>query len=329
MAWVKRNLFFVVGGVVALGLLGGAGFYIYKAWDRNSTAFTSLNEVVGTLKGLTGQTPSPGNEKVNNTTIAKEQDKEVRAWNEKALTSFAPVAPIPAHAVSGASFSSALQTTLGQLRREAEAAGVVLQPKYDFSFAAEKDRLTFSVGGLDSLAAQLGEVAAVSKVLFTARINALDSIQRVRVSDDDLAGPVGDYTDLHPATNELSVIAPYILTFRCFTPELSRVMGGFATGTNAYIVRAVNVQPAGAASALVSTVPGGEPAGYAAYMGGRNNIEGAPVNNYGGYLQPQPVQPVATPTVGKGGLQTVLKEQLLRVTMEVGLVKLLPPPAKN
>ncbi len=33
----------------------------------------------------------------------------------------------------------------------------------------------------------------------------------------------------------------------------------------------------------------------------------------------QQMQPVS-----KGGLQTVLKEQLLRVTMEVGLVKLLP-----
>ena len=32
------------------------------------------------------------------------------------------------------------------------------------------------------------------------------------------------------------------------------------------------------------------------------------------------VQPVA----GKGGLPTVLKEQLLRVSLEVGIVKLLP-----
>lgn len=328
MAWVKRNLFFVVGGVVALALLGGAGFYIYKAWDRNATAFTSLNEVVGTLKGLTGQTPSPGNEKVNNTQIAKDQDKEVRAWNEKAFASFAPVPPILTGAVSGASFSSALQNTLGQLRREAEAAGVVLPPKYDFSFAAEKDRLTFSAGGLDVLAAQLAEVAAVSKVLFAARINALDSLQRVRVSDDDLAGPVGDYIDEHPTTNELSVITPYLLTFRCFTPELARVMGGFATGTNAFLIKAVNVQPAGAASALGAApgmMPGGETPGYppARFAG-----EGA-ATPYGYPPAMQQPQPGALPPGGKGGLQTVLKEQLLRVTMEVGLVKLLPTTPKN
>ena len=32
---------------------------------------------------------------------------------------------------------------------------------------------------------QLGEVKAISEVLFAARVNALDGIQRVRVSDDD------------------------------------------------------------------------------------------------------------------------------------------------
>jgi hypothetical protein len=33
---------------------------------------------------------------------------------------------------------------------------------------------------------------------------------------------------------------------------------------------------------------------------------------------------VAPPAADKGGLQTVLKEQLLRVTLEVEIVKLLP-----
>ena len=36
------------------------------------------------------------------------------------------------------------------------------------------------------------------------------------------------------------------------------------------------------------------------------------------------MQPQAQPAGGKGGLQTVLKEQLLRFTMEVEIVKLLP-----
>jgi hypothetical protein len=39
--------------------------------------------------------------------------------------------------------------------------------------------------------------------------------------------------------------------------------------------------------------------------------------------QPQPGQPPAAPT-GKGGLETILKEQLLRITLEVEIVKLRP-----
>ena len=39
MGWIKRNLFFVIGGVLALGLLGAAGFYDYASWRRNTAAF--------------------------------------------------------------------------------------------------------------------------------------------------------------------------------------------------------------------------------------------------------------------------------------------------
>jgi hypothetical protein len=44
-----------------------------------------------------------------------------------------------------------------------------------------------------------------------------------------------------------------------------------------------------------------------------------------GYAQPVPAAaPVTQPISGKGGLPTVIKEQLLRITMEVEIVKLLP-----
>jgi hypothetical protein len=43
----------------------------------------------------------------------------------------------------------------------------------------------------------------------------------------------------------------------------------------------------------------------------------------GEFAQPPQVAPTQ-PTTGKGGQQTILKEQLLRVTLEVEFVKLLP-----
>ena len=197
MAWIKRNLFFVVGGVIALGLLGAAGFYIYKGWSRNSTAYDQLNEVVGNLKTLIDKTPSPGNDKVNNIQIAKDQEQVLQAWLTNAHAYFQPIAAIPPESnVNGATFSTALQKTIEQLQHEADAAGVSLPQggpqKFEFSFTAEKDRLTFASAGLSPLAQQLGEVKAIAEILFAARINDIDGIQRVRVSDDDAGGSAAE-----------------------------------------------------------------------------------------------------------------------------------------
>ena len=315
MAWIKRNLFFVVGGALAFLLLGGAGFYIYKGMTRNSDAFVKLNEYYTSLQNLAGQKPSPGNEKINNTQIAKEQEQQVRDWVARSADSFKPIPAIPANGpVTSAAYAGALRVTVDRLQHAAESAGVSLPPKYDFSFSAQRPLMKFAAGSLDPLAVQLGEVKAMCEILFSTRINALDSIQRVRVSDDDTAGPQSDYLDQHSVTNDLAIVTPYVITFRCFTPELARVMSSFAMASNAFIVKSVNVQPAGGASAPDATAetPGGVPIG------------GFPPNRFqripGEFAQPQ----IAQPAAGKGGLQTILKEQLLRVTMEVELVKLLP-----
>ncbi|MDR3456212.1 MAG: Amuc_1100 family pilus-like protein [Verrucomicrobiae bacterium] len=315
MAWIKRNLFFVIGGVVALGLLGAAGFYIYTAWGKNAKASADLVEVVGNLKTLADQKPPPGNDKVDNIKIALGQDKQVKQWVASAAAYFEPIPSIPpAGSVNVANFSGALQNTLKQLRIEAEAAGVSLPPQYDFSFASEKNKLTFSGGGLEPLAAQLGEVKAICEILFAARINALDGIQRVHVSDDDQNGSQSDYIEERPITNDLAVITPYVVTFRCFTPELSRVVGGLAKAPGNYIIKTISVQPAGAAAGM----PGGP--GYVGEM----PPGGMPMTRAGEGFAPPMQPPAGQPTAGKGALQTVLKEQLLRVTAEVELVKLLP-----
>jgi hypothetical protein len=309
MAWIKRNLFFVVGGGVALLLLGGAGYYIYAGWTRNSTAFDKLNEIYGTLQNLAQAKPAPGNEKINNTQIAKEQEKQVRDWIIQAGDRFQPIPAIPPNsAVTSEDYAAALRVTEDHLQHEADSAGVLLPPKYDFSFSAQRPLMKFAAGSLQPLATQLGEVKAICGILYAARINSLDSIQRVRVSDDDAGGPQSDYLDEHAVTNDLAVLTPYVITIRCFTPELAHVLTGFATATNAFIVKSLNVQPAGAASALptdATSAPGS-----------------MPLMRMPGDYSPAPA--AVPPMTGKGGLQTILKEQLLRVTMEVEFVKLLP-----
>ena len=317
MGWIKRNLFFVIGGVVALGLLGAGGFYIYQGWNRNSDASAKLQEFYDQLKSLQQQKPSPGNSKIDNTKIAKEQHRQLRGWIDTAGKYFQAIPPIPADNVTSETFAGELRRTVDTLQHDADSAGVALPPKYNFSFSAQQPLMKFADGSLEPLAVQLGEVKAIAEAVFAARVNALDGIQRVRVSDDDAKGPAGDYIDDHAVTNDLAVMTPYVITFRCFTPELSHVISTFATASNTFLIKAINVQPAGAALAVTGDVTGGMPGGLPP--------GGAMAGRYPGMagFMPPPATP-AQPVAGKGGLQTVLKEQLLRVSLEVEIVKLLP-----
>jgi hypothetical protein len=299
MAWIKRNLFFVIGGVIALALLGAAGFYDFSEWHRNSASFDKLNEIYGTLRDATQQKPSPGNAKVNNTETAKAQERQIRERIAGTKEYFQPIAPIPNLTntpVTSELFAAVLRRTIDQLQREAEAANVTLQPKYGFSFEAQRTLVKFG-SGLDSLALQLGEVKTISEILFAARVNWLDSVQRVRVSDDDAKGPQSDYLDDQSVTTETAVLTPYMITFRAFSPEIAQVLAGFAASPHGFIVKGINVQPA---------MGGGPESG----------------------MPPPPGPPPGAPGTipNKGGLQTVLKEQLLRVTLEIEIVK---PAWKN
>ena len=337
MAWIKRNLFFVMGGILALGLLGAAGFYNYKGWSHNTAAFNQLNEIYGTLRKLTGQKPSPGNDKVDNIAAAREQERRIRDWIRQAGDYyFKPIAPIPntgTNAVSSEEFAGALRRTIDQLQHEADVASVTLPPQYNFSFKAQRDLVRFQPGSLGSLAAQFGEVRTIAEILYAAKVNSLDGIQRVRVSDDDANGPQADYFDGHSVTNNLAVLTPYQITFRSFSPEVGEVLAGFASSPHGFIVKSINVQPAGAAAATAPETAATETA--VPMLAVTETVEpmlAQPMPSHlPAGLRDRPAAPPAAPPTtlptrvpGRGGLQTVLNEQLLRVTLVVEVVKLLP-----
>jgi hypothetical protein len=296
MGWFKRNLFFAIGIVVALGLLGAAGYYDYASWGHNQAALAKLSGVYDTLSDLNKKKPSPGNSQTDNIAAANDQAKQLKAWIDQTKNYFQPIAPIPRLTdgpVTDKLFAEALLRTIDQLQREAVNANVALPPQYDFSFTAHVDRLKYAPGSLEPLAVQLGEVKAISEVLFKAGINALDGIQRVRVSPDDASGPQTDYLEEQQVTTDLAVLVPYQVTFRAFSPEIAQVLKAFASSPNGYLIKTMSVQPAGATGATGATAA--TDAGASA----------------------------ASPPV-RGGLQTVLNEQLLRVTLMVELVKLTP-----
>ena len=142
---------------------------------------------------------------------------------------------------------------LTQLQQEAAAANVALPPKSLlglFHSPAHVGRLTFAPGSLEPLSVQLGEVKTISEIFLGRGINALDGIQRVRVSPDDAGGPQTDNLAEQPLTNNLAVLVPYQITFRAFSPEIARVLEAFAASPHGFIVKTIGVQPAGVRPAV-------------------------------------------------------------------------------
>jgi hypothetical protein len=347
MAWIKRNLYFLIGGFVALALMGLAGWYLYSNNEANNQMFDKLNEQYTILKTLNEQNPHPGiPPKSDNITLAKEQQQQLREMIQKTRKFFQRIPAIPdTPKVNSMDFSTALRGTLDRMQHDATTASVSLPKDYNFSFEAEKNRMVFAPGSLEPLSVQLGEVKAICEVLFQAKINSLDNLRRERVSLDDNNGPQSDYLNEKSVTNELAVLTPYELSFRCFTPELASVLAAFSSSSNALLVKTINVDLAPAVEA-----PAPAPAGpiftpptpqVNAPPPSRESADAEFRRRYGigGPSRPvaptPPPQPVVMPgavapaaTSGKGGLPTVLDERQLKITLVLIIVKPLPMPAK-
>jgi len=303
MAWIKRNLLFFIGGVVALLLLGAAGFYNYTSWSRNSEMLDKLKEIYAALNALNDPQSNPGNDKVNKIDQAKDQTKQLQDWLTKSKDWFAPIPPIPhstpADPLTSENFSAALRRTIDQLQHEAQAANVQIAPDYGFSFEAERSLVKFSPGSPDLLAEQIGEVKTITEIMFGAGVNEFDGIQRVRVASEDSTGPQGDYINDQSVTNDQAVVTPYVVAFQSFGPEIAKVYAGFAGSPHCFIIKSINILPTtGNSPAVTMNTP---PDMGLRGMGMANVAGGVPA---------------------KGGLTTVLQEKLLRVSLEVEIIKL-------
>lgn len=352
MDWIKRNLYFVIGSLVALLLMGWAGWYFYSKWESNNSLLVQLDEQYAKLKRLSEQNPHPGSGKVDNIQAAKDQQKQRRAWIRKACEHFQNIPPIPvpeSGKVTDREFSDALNRTIDRLQKQASSASVALPPKsssgqtYSFSFEEQRPKLAFAAGSLEPLSVQLGEVKAICEVLFQAKINALDGLRRERVSEDDQRGPQTDYIAERSVTNELAVLTPYEITFRCFSPELASVLAGFASSPHSLIVKTINVEPAPAATPTDQAAAPGltymppppiyvpppsmptaeapmRPGGFEDRYGLRGRRPPPPPVAQPTYV-PQPV----TAARARGGLPTALDEKQLKVTIVLVVVKLTCP----
>jgi hypothetical protein len=357
MSWIKRNLYFLIGSLVALGLIGLAGWYLYSKWELNNTLLIQLDEEYAKLKRLYDQKPHPGNDKINNIQEAKEQQKQLRAYIQKACQHFQNIPPIPvpeSGKVTSQEFSTALSRTIDQLAHRASEERVALPPPspngqtYSFSFEVERPKLAFAAGSLEPLSVQLGEVKAICDVLLQANISALDGLRRERVSEDEQNGQQTDFLPDKSVTNELAVLTPYEMNFRCFSKDLAAVLAGFANSPYGLVVKSINVEPAlaGAAPGDQSTpppatipVPTYQPpspapaqpqaerarASFEARYGGGGPRRGLPPPVAAPAVTPPTYQTVAAAPKNRGGLPTVLNEKQLKITLSLVVVKLVCP----
>ncbi len=352
MEWIKRNLYFVIGSAIALALMGLAGWYLYSKWDLNNTILGQLDEQYAKLKELNSANPHWGSGEVDNIDLAKKQREQLLSFVDKSRQYFQRIPPIPATEsgkVTSQEFSSALSQTMDHLQRDAKEGSVALPPHgekgqpYSFSFAYQAQNVTFAAGSLEPLSVQLGEVKAISDVLFGAKVNSLEYIRRERVSEDDLKGAAGDYVAEKTFTNEMGVLSPYEVSFKGFSVELAAVLAGFAKSPYGFVVKSVNVEAAAAPATEQTTAAPAQP-GYTppppqpmppAEPNRSAGDDFARRYGAGGARPPmpapQPQQQYVAPraaTAGRGGLPTALDEKQLKITMTVMVVKL-NPPAKN
>jgi hypothetical protein len=308
-------------------LLGLGGYFLYAQIDQEHQITEALNAQTEQMETLDKKDPQPGNAKVNNIEAAKEQKKELEAFLVKARKAFVPV-PHPTN-MDGGQFKILLENTLDELRRSAANAGVKLPQDYAFTFAAEKPLMSVEAKTVQPLTDALLTIEAISKVIFDARVLALDGIRRVSITAQDTPSPTpgqSDYWSKKPETNELAIITPYEFTFHCFTAELAAVLQGLATNRYCFIVKNVTVDttPSSVLDTNVTAngeAPSATPAMDSRYLMmmryGRRyfpNMPAAP--------PPEAVSPGGRPPIKRGGMTVVLDEKPFRVVLRVDAVRL-------
>ena len=308
MSWVKRNLYFLIGCVVAVALLLAAGWYCYSEWQGSAASSDLLGKAYSQLNDLGNKPITPTAENID---AAKTEAKQAQDLAEGLQKHLVQIPSIPnTNNVDDRTLAAKVRDTISQLTVASVANHVALPQDYAFSFSAQRDKAVYAAQGRDHLARQLGEVKVICGVLLSNRIDALEGLQRERTADDAMsAGTQNDTFDSISVTNNNTIVSPYQVTFLCFDPALHGVITGFANQPYGMMIRSLEVVPADMSP---TEMGGGQPG---MFPGGGDNR-----------FQPG-VTPAAPPAVA-GRLPVVVDEKKLRVTMLLELVRVVPNPGR-
>lgn len=267
MRWLKRNILLLLGMIVALGLMAGAIVYLVNRIQADLKASKNLKASQQALIGLKQSQPFPNQANLD---IANREIQRLIQFMTNVQASI-PTQTVPK--MTSQEFSSYLLTTVANLQKGAEQAGVQLpNPRYGFSFEPLREQVNFDPASIEPLTRQLMEVGEICTNLFQSQVHRIESLKRVRVSTLDPAqGP--QYLDkaVNPgAYNNLATVTPYEVVFTGFSTEMAGVLERLQRSPNFISVKIVNMEtmkvgaPASAAPAPAPapTAPG--PKGKAA-----------------------------------------------------------------
>jgi len=306
MAWVKRNLGLVIGGVIALALLGVGAFYFWGNYKHDQEITQQLDETTEKFKGLLSRPLHPGGEagKANNIELVKQENKRLEDFLKEVRGRFGK-REIPTN-ISNRDFRALLDNTIHDLQKSADALGITVPGKKDywFSFAPEKSAVEFK--NVETLTHQLMDVKDLCEILYGAKISDLVRIKRVAASSDE--NNAEDFiTDKKASTNEFAIVTPYELRFQGFSAELGRVLERTITAKRCFVVRSVAVDKAPAPDDAANPMP-------SSFM---TDPRYRMMNRYAPPVQPQPT------TSGPKRLPNVLlDENKLLMVLQVDAVRL-------
>ena len=308
MLWIKRNLVLAITGGIALLCLAAGIFFVYSSVQQNKDLESKLEAQRTELNNLYNMKPFPSQSNIF--ALRKEMARMTNVIGQAK----AYFKRVPSEKLTGMPFKAKLDDTIAAMRRKAQEGSVKIPDDFRFSFRSEQQALTLDPGVFPELPVQLAEVEAISQILFEAKINALESIRRPRITGKEVGQ--SDYHGVYIETNAATrfTSSPYEFTFFSFSTELAQILKGLYQANHGFIVKDILIEaieppkapPKRNAAALNPASP--QPPRDAAKPGGT----AAPAARS---QRPRPATGVPDQ------LETVINERLLKITLWVYVFK--------
>jgi|TARA_B100000959_G_scaffold208628_1_gene219112 hypothetical protein len=324
--YIKRHAAALVGLVLAIGF-GVFGYMKMGEWkgtideaensykgEMDSRANLEKGQAMGGSQGV----------KVSEANV-DEANKEAEIHQEFIKKAAEVIQQIKVDPMSSPQFKTYMDSVIVEMNQRAVESFVEIQRdptntsdriRYNFTFMNLRPVPQLARDQIPELQMQLRDIRTIAGVLFRSRVHSIESLQRTRVtSEDKSAGLSRDFLDTRKRyTNNVTVVRPYKVRFRCLSGGIARALNGFASERDFVVIRKVEVTQLGAEAPNAGGGAGGMPG-----MGGIPGMGGSP--SAGGSPGSEGGEPGGLPGGGIGGAPMVKPKKSLTPLQMAWLVK--------